>query len=296
MKITQEQINILNSFKCDRLSSNEQNKELIKAFKSEKGDLLVKYMQQNGWDEDVSGETAFYLIKNPDGIPCLFFSLKCGALFEPLNEEDIEKSIQRMHGKLEPYLYSDGSTFSPSNISMIVAQIIKENNITIDEINKILPLLINKKIKKHTLARVMTDKEKEGERPIVRVHKTMPGVELTHFCANDLAKESWEKLGFHQTMGVVMFWRFIAPIIEQLQKLVGCQYMFLFAADSTVDSTLINYYEISLKFTKAENIGTSKPLYDFGCVFMSQEAKDLKKNRIHFFDNFNIDSDIDDIV
>lgn len=293
MEITKEQINILNSFKCDRLSSNEQNKELIKGFKSEKGDLLVKYMQQKGWDEDVSGETAFYLIKNPEGVPCLFFSLKCGALFEPLNEADIEKNIRIIQEKISPYLYLDKRSASPIDISMAIAQIIKENNITLDEFNKIVSLLINKKRIKHG---VSTDKEKEGERPIIRVHKTMPGVELMHFCANDLAKGSWKKLGFCHTMGVVLFWKFIAPIIEQLQTLVGCQYIFLFAADSTVDSTLINYYNVSLKFTIAENIGTSKPLYDFGCVFMSQDTKDLKKNKIHFFDNFNIDIDKDDIV
>lgn len=296
MEITQKQIDVLNSFKCERLSSNEQNRELIKEFTSTKGDGIVRYLQQNGWEEDHNGETAYYLIKNPEGLPCLFFSLKCGALFEPLNEEEIEKNIQQIQEKLKPYLSPATGTISSVDLSIMLAQIIKENDITLGELNKIIDLLINKKQIKKTLAIVKSDKEKEGERPIVRVHKTMPGVELMHFCANDLTKESWKKLGFHHTMGVVLFWYFIVPIIEKLQTLIGCQYLFLFAADATVDGTLVNYYNVSLNFDIAENIGTSKPLYDFGCVFMSQEAKALKKKRIHFFNNFNIDIENDDIV
>ena len=34
------------------------------------------------------------------------------------------------------------------------------------------------------------------------------------------------------------------------------------------DGTLINYYNVSLKFEQPNNVGTSKPSYDFCCVFL----------------------------
>ena len=82
MRITERQIEILEKFSCERLQSNSNNLTLIKKFYSERGAGLVDYLNLNGPREDASGETAFYLIKNANGQPCLFFALKCGALFE----------------------------------------------------------------------------------------------------------------------------------------------------------------------------------------------------------------------
>ena len=80
-KITDKQKEIIESFSCERLSDKQENKELIKNFKSEKGRSLVRYLQHLAWDEDTEGKTAYYLIKDPDNEIALFFSLKCGALF-----------------------------------------------------------------------------------------------------------------------------------------------------------------------------------------------------------------------
>ena len=57
---------------------------------------------------------------------------------------------------------------------------------------------------------------------------------------------------------------------------------------------MINYYNVSLKFEQPNNVGTSKPSYDFCCEFMCQKISDLKKNRQEYFDNFN--PDVDDII
>jgi branched-chain amino acid transport system substrate-binding protein len=60
-----------------------------------------------------------------------------------------------------------------------------------------------------------------------------------------------------------------------------------FAADSTEDRTLINYYENALQFTRPDDIGTTKPFYDFSCVFMCQELTMLKAYSSYFFQTFN---------
>lgn len=310
MKITQEQKAFLDSFICERLTANADNNELIQAFKSKRGSGLVSYLIENGWEEDSSGKVAFYLIKNDIGIPCLYFSLQCGALFEPLDHEEflnnLQKELQRIDNKIstDPLLSSDNDG---DLIFQYAAELVRNNGISMEQAVSLLRELLNNKRNqlrtskqniKNTLLTFLTEQEKEGDRPILRVHKTMPGVELAQFCSNDEAKAYWksrkDELKIDHFMGEVLFWHFIVPKIIDLQALVGCQYLFLFAADNTRDSTLLNYYE-GLKFVAAEGIGTSKPLYDFGCVFMSQDADELKKNRDAFYENFNVDED-DDVI
>ena len=92
-------------------------------------------------------------------------------------------------------------------------------------------------------------------------------------------------------MGEVLFWWFIMPIIESVQKIVGCQYAYLFAADSSEDRTLINYYNVSLRFVSQDSIGTSKPRYDYCCEFMLQEISKLVTFKSEFFMHFNLDTD-----
>ena len=88
-----------------------------------------------------------------------------------------------------------------------------------------------------------------------------------------------------------MFWSKIVPILLQTQNLIGCQYCFLFAADSTEDGTLVNYYSENLKFKRMVDIGVPKPRYDFLCVLMLCNISDLAKYQEDFFCNFGIDND-----
>ncbi len=94
-KITDEQKQILESFSCERLSHEQENKKLIKRFENVKGRSLVSYLKSLAWDEDVECKTAYYLIKSPDNEIALFFSLKCGALFDPLDEDLIKEKAER---------------------------------------------------------------------------------------------------------------------------------------------------------------------------------------------------------
>ena len=70
-------------------------------------------------------------------------------------------------------------------------------------------------------------------------------------------------------------------------KYIGCQYLFLFAADFSEDENLINYYRTNLKFIDSPDRNTTIPLYDEMCKFMFQETCQLELNQKYFFDNFN---------
>ena len=287
MRITQRQADILNHLTCQRLTADFRNKVLVRSFRNSRGWGLLNYLFELGWQEDQEGSTAFYIIKNPNDEVLLFFSLKCGALFDPLNEEEIQQR-NHVYQKLlhEIQVARTGRT---GDASSIIESIRSGYGLTAEEMEQQLTLRLKEGTRK--LRQMDKDKACEKNKRMVRVGETHPGVELVHFCANDEARSYWRKCGFGHPMGEVLFWWFIAPIIYQIQESVGCQYAFLFAADSSPDGILVNYYNVSLKFYQPEDLGTSKPRYDFFCQFMCQQIRELRHNREAYFENFNPDDD-----
>ncbi len=116
---------------------------------------------------------------------------------------------------------------------------------------------------------------------------------LVHFCTNDNTKAVWKSYELGHSLGEVIFGKKIVPKFFEVQNIVGCEYAFLFAADLSEDRTLINYYDVILKFEIDTEEGTNKPLYDFTCAFMCQKLSVMKENQESYFNNFNIDEDND---
>lgn len=225
MRITEKQKRIIDSFSCERLSSNPDNKELIKAFHSKRGNGLVAYMCNIGWQEDVEGRTAFYLVKSENGMPCLFFALKCGGLFKPLNEDEIQKEIDSASAFLHLLLDDSEENQGHARLIQNLEEFRRSQNIPLEVVVNGLAKSAKQELSKHqeTLQLIEGDKLREGTRPIQRVSTALPGVEITHFCTNDDAKVMWKEYGFRYPMGQVFFWRFIVPKFIELQNIVGCQ-------------------------------------------------------------------------
>lgn len=292
MKITKEQCEFLNSLKCSRICEEECNKNLLYEFENKRGFHLIDYLQRNGEKEDLEDITAFYIVRNAENFPLLFFSLKCGALFEPFIVTNLEEEINLHKGLLSLLDYSDDVT-NPAReqLSDLIHNLAVKYNQSPEEITfqfrKNSLVHINsakeyKKVYKYDLA-------KEKNTLINRVHKTYPGVEICHLCGNDNARAYWKQIDNVHPMGEVLFWWFIVPKLVQIKKIAGCSYAYLFAADASDDMTLINYYNVALKFERLEGIGTDKPRYDFCCDFLAQKINKLIDFRKEYFENFNID-------
>lgn len=286
-KITDEQKRIIKMFSCERLSSNPENKYLIKNFVSEKGSLLVDYLLNWAWDEDVECKTAYYLVKSSDNDIALFFSLKCGALFDPLNEEIVEQRAKRFQALLQAVQGINKNGKEKEFAIQILEKFRSGQDISIEQIKK--NIKINAQQAQDFWQTLNYDKEHEQNEQIIRVGHTYPGIEIVHFCSNDIVRDKWKSFNINHPMGEVMFWKYIAPIIYKIQKRIGCQYAYLFAADTSKDGNLINYYDVSLKFERPMDVGTNKPSYDLCCEFMCQKVNDLRRNRKEYFDNFNPD-------
>lgn len=288
-RITEEQLKILDTFSCERLSEHAENKSLIMSFSNKRGKGLISFLQKKAWQEDIEGKTATYLIKSAQGEIVLFFSLKCGALFDPIDEAQLKERIEWTNRLLQNI--QQRSTDAPKEdlASQIIELLRSGSGIPLEELQQ--HLKTNTRETKWLLSQIHKDKKQEQNKKIVRVGSTYPAIDLVNFCANESSQVWWKTFGINHSMGEVIFWRFVVPIVFETQKWVGCQYLFLFAADISQDETLINYYNVGLKFEKLLDLGTSKPQYDLCCQFMCQDIQKLKENHENYFNSFNPDEE-----
>lgn len=230
---------------------------------------------------DELNKVAYYVIKDDEGNILFFFSLKCGLLYDEFIEGENLEKLKSLYEYLQK---------------------IKENGSYSDSDNEVIDSILEsvrakKGLKKEEVTRIIqADKDSEEfaslfDENIKNVGRTFAGVEIVHFCINDETKNVWEQYKFDQKMGTVVFWYFIVPKVQELMKIAGCEYIFLFAADSSENEELINYYTVNLKFKKADEHSAAIPLYDFTCKFMYQETQTLEDRRKAFLHNFNREKD-----
>ena len=300
--ITPEQEAVLRGFTCERLTADKDNLYRIQFFSSRRGAGLVDNLKRTGWTTDSRGSVAYYVIKNPEGKIVLFFSLKCGVLFDPNYVVEFMENYQdtEIQKAWHDYLQGDNSAFRYFDT---IRRRIGEQRFQ----GLIADLQTYDWIKK--------DKRSEPNKKIIRVLEGHSAIELVEFCANDRTRGCWKKYGMEPNrMGEVLFWWFIVPKMLEISSLIGCEYAFLFAADETPDGFLVRYYEDAFHFRKMTNLGTVKPYYDLNCYFMGKRLRTVEDDemdeteqeeddrygldyyREEYFRNFNLSPDAMDIV
>lgn len=282
MKITSEQLAVLESLQCQRLSSDSGNMYLVESFYNETNDTIAQTLKNEAYGEDESKSVAYYVVKHPNGQILFFFSLKCGLLFDHFIRPELLDQLQKLAKGLSDI--SDDKTLTPEqrrDITDVMEKIRANKGVTKEDIHKLRQQKLD----------ILEELEKEFNADIARVGKTFSGIELVHFCSNSDTDDSWENFGLPQLRGTVIFWYFVVPMVMEALKYVGCQYMFLFAADKSKEEKLVRYYEDQLNFKRPDELATAKPFYDFTCKFMCHEISSLEKEREEFFANFNPNPD-----
>lgn len=278
MKITSEQLAVLESLQCQRLSSDSSNMYLVESFYNETNDTIAQTLKNEAYGEDESKSVAYYVVKHPNGQILFFFSLKCGLLFDHFIRPELLDQLQKLAKGLSDI--SDDKTLTPEqrrDITDVMEKIRANKGVTKEDIHKLRQQKLD----------ILEELEKEFNADIARVGKTFSGIELVHFCSNSDTDDSWENFGLPQLRGTIIFWYFVVPMVMEALKYVGCQYMFLFAADKSKEEKLVRYYEDQLNFKRPDELATAKPFYDFTCKFMCHEISSLEKEREEFFANFN---------
>jgi predicted house-cleaning noncanonical NTP pyrophosphatase (MazG superfamily) len=282
MKIRKDQLGILESLRCERLSSDRSNLYAVENFSNSINDDIALTLRNEAFKEDESNSIAYYVVKHPNDQILFFFSLKCGLLFDHFINPELLKQLQKLAEELNDI--SDDKSLTPQqrrDVTDVMEKIRANKGVTKDDIHKLRQQKLD----------ILEELEKEFNTDIARVGKTFSGIELVHFCSNTEADDSWENFGFPQLRGTIIFWYFVVPMVMEAIKYVGSQYLFLFAADRSKDEKLVRYYEDQLNFTRPDELATAKPFYDFTCRFMCHDISSLEIERKDFFDNFNPDTE-----
>lgn len=134
MRITDGQVRALDSLVVERLRDNREiNALLVKNFENRRNPTLVKVINSNyAFDKDEEGKAAYYVVKTPAGELLLYFSLKCGELFEQL---DMDKMQMALRIKNSVYKIQNREVFTDEEVKA-ASNFIQEN---LDEIKVILP-------------------------------------------------------------------------------------------------------------------------------------------------------------
>lgn len=282
MKITSEQSSILESLQCQRLSSDSSNMYLVESFYNDINDTIAQTLKNDAYKEDEENSVAYYVVKHPNDQILFFFSLKCGLLFDHFIKPELLDQLQKLAEGLNDI--SDDKTLTPEqrrDITDVMEKIRANKGVTKEDIHKLRQQKLD----------ILEELEKEFNADIARVGKTFSGIELVHFCSNSEADDSWGNFELPQLRGTIVFWYFVVPKVLEALKYVGCQYLFLFAADKSKDEKLVRYYEDQLNFKRPDELATAKPFYDFTCKFMCHEISSLEREREEFFANFNPNPD-----
>lgn len=276
-EITEAQLSFLNTLKCERLSSNIQNMSDIEGFYNSKSESLSLTIQNEAFKDDEEGKNAFYLVKDDNENILLYFSLKCGVLYDYLiNTETYQKLVGLYQELVEMEKDTSLSNDDKKTVSSILESIRSRKGVIKSEIKKLAKL--RKPIEEFE---TLIQDEKTD-----KVGQTFAGIELVQFCANEATAQVWASYKMPQKLGVVAFWQFVVPNILEAMKYVGCEYLFLFAADLSDDENLVNYYK-HLGFHEPDGVNTSMPLYDISCKMLCYETSRLKTDREEFFAHFN---------
>lgn len=279
MKITKQQLNVLDSLVVERLCDHQPDTAaLVNTFSCRKNTNLENVIRsRHAFDKDEEGTTAYYVVKAPTGELLLYFSLKCGELFEQL---DMHKMDLALKTRKSVYVIQNRESFTEDEL--IASEDFIQNNL--DEIKLLLPDIDNYINKKGDYK---ADLSKELNSEMQRVLKTYPAIELVEFCKNDNSQSVWQAFGISRKMGECVFWHHVVPKILSVQEKVGCQYVYLFAADKSIDGDLANHYKVALGFEQSTTLGANKPHYDFQCFFLCQEIKKIIQGRNFFYAHFN---------
>ena len=99
----------------------------------------------------------------------------------------------------------------------------------------------------------------EVDKDITRVHKVHPAIEIKLFGTNASANSYWKSLDLPEEMkmGETLFWIKVVDKIRQMMDMVGCEFVYLFAADNEPEGELVQYYRVRLNFGSDSKMSTN---------------------------------------
>ena len=133
---------------------------------------------------------------------------------------------------------------------------------------------------------------------IKRVHETYSAIEIAHFCKNVHYEYDIDDMQ-GVSLGAGLFWKKIIPKVQEAITVVGCMYLYLFAADNSdyeETRSLIRYYKDDFKFDELQDLMIIKPDYDRRCQAMIQDVAEIERDEYTFWARYKKDNQMLHII
>ena len=212
---TEERRNYFQSFKCEVLTENPQNKELIKTFVSKKANnQLESYLkdEDKAWAEDLDGETRVYLVKDKSGNVALFFSVKCGLLVG----ENLEEKLSDEYQEFVDAVIEVKKSKDENGIQQMYEAGLSMYG---DEVERLF------EIADHRLDTKTESTEIGQSENTINVPNCISAIELRHLCKNEAFVVPAE---VDIPLGFGIFWEIIVPIIIDITNTISAINSFIF--------------------------------------------------------------------
>ena len=138
MALTQEQANLFASFEVRR--AREIEPSVLRAMKgpmvngTEDDNIIDLFVSNKYLQDDLNGYLASFVVLAPNGLPMLFFSLRCGELFERVNSAKM-LSGSRFFDEIKSCMNnSQLSDEQKRNEIMLIADRMQREGLTIDDV------------------------------------------------------------------------------------------------------------------------------------------------------------------
>lgn len=284
--INEEQKEILESLEIEKLTSDSNNKVKIVEFKHDKHvNSLAKHITTKGWESDEQGESSYYVVKDGKGQIIMYYAIRAGILLTKIDSK-LEESAIRLGKELE-YIRKKTNTDILTDDIIEWAVGFEQKNFNHKLIDKLKNTLyqirqIGNKQEKHVI-----DVCREKNSNNYRTEKSFPAIEISHICTNESVSTAYKDLLFPQKVGQAIFWYKIVPELVKLKNNMGFQYIYVFAADDTLNKELISYYKSRMTFVEDCQLGAVKPRKNFRTTLLYQSMFDLVINRDKFLETYN---------
>lgn len=280
-KVAESIVDLLSSFEVKR--ANEIDIKVLKSMTApivdgeEQRQIIKTFTSKDYLEDDKTGRLASFVILSPEELPLVFFSLRCGELFESTSMNKMRIGHDA-YIALQEWTNGELTTKEEQDEALSKIRCAISEGLTIDDFES-----FDDKHKAWEYDDII-DSKKE----INKVFKVYPAIELKLFGINESAKAYWKSLGLpnDKKMGECLFWTKVVEVICKVQKIVGCQYLFLFAADKDVEGQLVQYYRVRLGFDYNAKMTANKPRFDWDCQFLFQDIESLLKGRDRFISSF----------
>lgn len=311
MTIEEQKNYLYERLELENLCLSEQNRVDIGRFEqATSGNRIAEYLINNAWEDDKNRNTKVYLVRDKIiGEIVYYFAINCGILYSEIEEVKLTEAEKE---PFERYIKALQLTKSKNLIS---SQQDEANNKYAEAMNDLYIATGDPDRASYLFSRA-EDKVliKEEERELfsdteekehtMNVQDTFPAIDIKFLCRN---KNYNPGITLDFKIGVYVFWEMIVPHLLKIAGMVGCKYIYLFAADNSDRNTskiyepimytpdydpyadeegerkkvlrLVDYYQRELKFEFVTKYKILKPCFERTCFTLVQEVERLQENR-----------------